>query len=222
MQSTILYGLQRGSIRKLSGFKAIHHLPTEYNASSIEFVQKIGAENIKQIASEILEHQRTIFDLKRIDYNIDIQNGAVAVETPQLSFVVSITLDTKQNKQYLIRTEVSAFKETNLTNQFELLNSLNSYCNLLSICSNTTINIEDFIDKIEAIDELRHILSYPIDATECSLRFEKYNIDLKISDKGIEIDPIIPKGLVDLFKNSSHVLSLLNQSSPGFEFALFA
>ena len=221
MHSSILYGIQSGSIRKLPGFKASHHLPTEYNTCSIEFVQKIGTEKITQIATEILEHQRSIFNLKRIDFNLDIQNGAVVVETPQISYIVSITIDPKLSRQYLIKTEVRAFKDSNLITQSELLNSLNPYCNLLYIRSDNSINIADIIDKIEAIDELRSILSYPIDATECTLRFDQYNINLKISDKGLDIDSIMPKGLFDLFKNSSHVLSLLNQSCSDIEFPLF-
>ena len=211
-QQTILYGIQKGTIRKLKQFSSSHHAPKEYNASARAFVEKVGQA----------DEQRQLHALKRLDFSLDIQTGRVSVETPQLSFFVSISLDPEQLKQYRLRVEITAFKSITALEDSTLLDSLSPYCHSLSITSSKAIDVPAVIDAIEAIEDLRPILSYPNDASECHLRFDSLNLKLCIADCGLEMESILPKGLTDLIEQSEQALSAFNQSNPGVHFTLFA
>ena len=221
-QQTILYGIQKGAIRKLKQFSSSHHAPTEYNASARAFVEKVGQAEVEALARQILDEQRQLHALKRLDFSIDIQTGRVSVETPQLSFFVSISLDPEQLKQYRLRVEITAFKSITALEDSTLLDSLSPYCHSLSITSSKAIDVPSVIDAIEAIEDLRPILSYPNDASECHLRFDSLNLKLCIAYFGLEMESILPKGLIDLIEQSEQALSAFNQSNPGVHFTLFA
>jgi len=221
-QQTILYGIQKGAIRKLKQFSSSHHAPTEYNASARAFIEKVGQSEVEALARQILDEQRQLHALKRLDFSIDIQTGRVSVETPQLSFFVSISLDPEQLKQYRLRVEITAFKSITALEDSTLLDSLSPYCHSLSITSSKAIDVPSVIDAIEAIEDLRPILSYPNDASECHLRFDSLNLKLCIADFGLEMESILPKGLIDLIQQSEQALSAFNQSNPGVHFTLFA
>ena len=221
-QQTILYGIQKGAIRKLKQFSSSHHAPTEYNASARAFIEKVGQSEVEALARQILDEQRQLHALKRLDFSIDIQTGRVSVETPQLSFFVSISLDPEQLKQYRLRVEITAFKSITALEDSTLLDSLSPYCHSLSITSSKAIDVPAVIDAIEAIEDLRPILSYPNDASECHLRFDSLNLKLCIADCGLEMESILPKGLTDLIEQSEQALSAFNQSNPGVHFTLFA
>lgn len=221
-QQTILYGIQKGAIRKLKNFASGHHTPTEYNASALAFVEKVGQAEVEALARHILDEQRQLYALKRIEFALDIQQGRVSVETPQLNFSVSISLDPEQLKQYCLRVEVTALKSASTVGDSTLLNSLSPYCQSLSITTAKAIDVEAVIDAIEELEDLRSILTYPNDASECHLRFDSLNLNLYITESGLEMESILPKGLADLLEQSQLALTAFNQSNSVIHFSLFA
>ena len=220
---SIVYGKQVGTIRKLKDFSSSHHLPNEFNDTTNAFVQKAGKTDIEDLASEILDIQRKLFNLKRIDYSMDSQFGRVVVETPQVHFSVSIALNPEALKQYIITVEVTALKTDSQEEQSLLLDSLSPYCSILSIEAENPISVEETIDAIEAVDALRPILEYPSDASCCTLRFESLNLTIEIDSQNWVLEPIIPMGLSDFIKKAEEALSKLNDSNATFvAFSLFA
>ena len=219
---SIVYGKQVGTIRKLKDFSSSHHLPNEFNDTTNAFVQKSGRTDIEDLASEILDIQRKLFNLKRIDYSMDSQFGRVVVETPQVYFSVSIALNPEALKQYIITVEVSALKTDSQEAQSLLFDSLSPYCSILSIEAENPISVEATIDAIEAVDALRPILEYPSDASCCTLRFESLNLTIEIDSQNWVLEPIIPMGLSDFIKKAEEALSKLNYSNAPFAFSLFA
>ena len=154
-------------------------MPNEFNDTTNAFVQKAGKTDIENLASEILDIQRKLFNLKRIDYSMDSQFGRVVVETPSSSFSVSIALNPEALKQYIITVEVTALKTDSQEEQSLLLDSLSPYCSVLSIEAENPISVEETIDAIEAVDALRPILEYPSDASCCTKRFESLNLTIR-------------------------------------------
>lgn len=219
---SIVYGKQVGTIRKLKDFSSSHHLPNEFNDTTNAFVQKAGKTDIENLASEILDIQRKLFNLKRIDYSMDSQFGRVVVETPQVHFSVSIALNPEALKQYIITVEVTALKTDSQEEQSLLLDSLSPYCSILSIESENPISVEATIDAIEAVDALRPILEYPSDASRCTLRFESLNLTIEIDGQNWVLEPIIPMGLSDFIKKAEEALCKLKDSNAPFAFSLFA
>ena len=219
---SIVYGKQVGTIRKLKDFSSSHHLPNEFNDTTNAFVQKAGKTDIENLASEILDIQRKLFNLKRIDYSMDFQFGRVVVETPQVHFSVSIALNPEALKQYIITVEVTAIKTDSQEAKSLLLDSLSPYCSILSIEAENPISVDATIDAIEAVDALRPILEYPSDASCCTLRFESLNLTIEIDSQNWVLEPIIPMGLSDFIKKAEEALSKLNDSNAPFAFSLFA
>ena len=219
---SIVYGKQVGTIRKLKDFSSSHHLPNEFNDTTNAFVEKAGKTDIENLASEILDIQRKLFNLKRIDYSMDSQFGRVVVETPQVHFSVSIALNPEALKQYIITVEVTAIKTDSQEAKSLLLDSLSPYCSILSIEAENPISVDATIDAIEAVDALRPILEYPSDASCCTLRFESLNLTIEIDSQNWVLEPIIPMGLSDFIKKAEEALIKLNDSNATFAFSLFA
>ncbi|MDG1702163.1 MAG: hypothetical protein P8I61_04530 [Opitutae bacterium] len=220
-RSTV-YGKHVGSIRKLKDFSSAHHLPGEFNDTTDAFVQKVGMADLENLASEILDTQRKLFNLKRIDYSMETQFGRVVVETPQVTFSVSIALNPIALKQYVITTEVTELKADTPESQALLLDSLSAYCSILSIEAENPIPVEETIDAIEAVDALRPILEYPSDASRCTLKFDSLNLTLEIDSQNLVLEPIIPMGLSDFMKKAQQALEQLSDSNSSFAFSLFA
>lgn len=220
-KSTV-YGKHVGNIRKLKDFSSAHHVPGEFNDTTNTFVQKAGMADVENLASEILDIQRKLFNLKRIDYSMESQFGRVAVETPQVSYSVSIDLNPEALKQYIMTVEVTALKTNSPESQILLLDSLSSYCSILSIESENPIPVEETIDAIEAVDALRPILEYPNDASRCTLKFDSLNLTLEIDSQNLVLEPIIPMGLSDFMKKAQEALDQLSDSNSSFAFSLFA
>ena len=220
-RSTI-YGKQVGTIRKLKDFSSAHHLPGEFNDTTNAFVQKAGKTDIEDLASEILDIQRKLFNLKRIEYVMDSQFGRVVVETPQVHFSVSIALNPEALKQYIITVEVTEFKAGTPEEQTLLLDSLSPYCSILSIEAENPIPVEETIDAIEAVEALRPILEYPSDASRCTLKFDSLNLVMEIDSQNLVLEPIIPMGLSDFMTKAQEALDELSDSNTPFAFSLFA
>lgn len=220
-RSTV-YGKHVGSIRKLKDFSSAHHLPGEFNDTTDAFIQKVGMADLENLASEILDTQRKLFSLKRIDYSMETQFGRVVVETPQVTFSVSIALNPIALKQYVITTEVTELKADTPESQALLLDSLSAYCSILSIEAENPIPVEETIDAIEAVDALRPILEYPSDASRCTLKFDSLNLTLEIDSQNLVLEPIIPMGLSDFMKKAQQALEQLSDSNSSFAFSLFA
>lgn len=217
-----MYGKQVGTIRKLKDFSSSHHLPNEFNDTTNAFVQKAGKTDIENLASEILDAQRKLFNLKRIDYSMDSQFGRVIVETPQVHFSVSIALNPEALKQYIITVEVTELKARSTEEQNLIFDSLSPYCSILSIEAESPIPVEETIDAIEAVDALRPILEYPSDASRCTLRFDSLNLTLEIDSQSLVLEPIIPMGLSDFMNKAQQALDELNDSNTPFTFGFFA
>lgn len=219
---TILFGIQKGAIRKLRNFASGHHIPSDYSASACAFVEKVGQADVEALAQQILDEQRQLHALKRVDFSLEILRGRVLVETPQLSFSVSISLDPEQLKQYCLRVEVTALKSASAVIDSALLDSLSPYCHTVSIAPSMAIDVVAIIDAIEAVEDLRSILNYPHDASECHLRFDSLNLNLSINERGLEMESILPKGLPELLEQSAQALTAFNQSNSVVHFSLFA
>ena len=197
-------------------------MPGEFNDTTNAFVQKAGKTDIEDLASEILDIQRKLFNLKRIDYVMDSQFGRVVVETPQVHFSVSIALNPEALKQYIITVEVTEFKAGTPEEQTLLLDSLSPYCSILSIEAENPIPVEETIDAIEAVEALRPILEYPSDASRCTLKFDSLNLVMEIESQNLVLEPIIPMGLSDFMTKAQEALDELSDSNTPFAFSLFA
>ena len=197
-------------------------MPGEFNDTTNAFVQKAGKTDIEDLASEILDIQRKLFNLKRIDYVMDSQFGRVVVETPQVHFSVSIALNPEALKQYIITVEVTEFKAGTAEEQTLLLDSLSPYCSILSIEAENPIPVEETIDAIEAVEALRPILEYPSDASRCTLKFDSLNLVMEIESQNLVLEPIIPMGLSDFMTKAQEALDELSDSNTPFAFSLFA
>lgn len=219
---SVLYGKQVGAIRKLKNFSSSHHLPDEYNDTTNAFIQKAGKTDVENLASEILDIQRKLFSLKRIEYSMENQFGRVVVETPQVNFSVSITLNPEALKQYIITVEVTQINADSQEAQVSLLDSLSPYCSTLSIETENPIPVEETIDAIETVEALRPILEYPSDASRCTLSFDSLNLTLEIDSQNLVLEPIIPMGLSDFMEKAQQALDQLSDSNASFAFSLFA
>jgi hypothetical protein len=216
----ILYGTQKGLIRKLSLFNpSSHHVPKQYNAITNHFVEKIGAEALSSKATDLLDQLRLAYQLKRKAFSYNETIGSISVETPQLDYQVSITQNQNQPKEYVLTTQINSLKDSALINDPHLTQIFDPHCDQLQIELGKAINIEDCIDTIETIQGLECILEYPANAAYCRLSFKRINLNIEIKPNDLHFQAILPKGLNDFLKNTNEALNALNQV--GLNLSLF-
>lgn len=210
--TSILYGTQKGLVRKLSLFNpSSHHVPKQYNAVTNHFVEKIGAEIIDSQASRLLDQIRETYRLKRSAFSYNVGVGTVSVETPQVDFQVRIALNSNAPKEYLLTTQINALNDSALINDASFTQIFDTHCDQLKINVSEAIQVEEAIDAMENIEALRAILDYPPDATYCQLKFESINLNIEINAHSLHFQAILPRGLHDFLRTANEALSVLNQ-----------
>lgn len=203
-----------GYVRSLPGFKQGHHrVPTEFGNTYNNFIESIGAALIESEIKKVGIRLREILKYKRPELQVFPKTGSIV--TIDFDYEISITQSSKHPSMYTLTRRLYNFKNSAKVVTPEFNEAFENHFRTLQFESSKLINVEEIIDRIEALPEPSTItVNYePDDTSSCEVVVVglKYSIDVTESTIRIGTNSrTSPQALIEAYRTTSKVLALNN------------
>jgi hypothetical protein len=212
LKDSSLRGIVGGPIRRLSGFKKGHRVPDSHFAAAGTFVKRIGDEEIKKQANHIFDALRADFGYVRKDMDCSFDTGASTIKTPDFDVNISIEQDEDDCASYTITTEVTNIRKPDAILRDEFSKIFSRYCDNVVIGLARALDLNEKIDQIEAIPELKPHVDYDANADFFTLDLLTQGIRLTVRSTEIAIELLHHGDIKALLANSKEGLKRLGGS----------
>ena len=154
----------------LSGWKKSYRIPTQYNSATQSFAAACAADALKADLDIVYERLKNAFGFLRRDLSATGgDHGAGSIITPLLSYSVSVALNPEELDQVIWTRVVDSIKDLSAIQSRAFANVFDGVFDTLEFSLPGTVNINDFIDAVEAAQISVLKLEYDRDATYCNL-----------------------------------------------------
>jgi len=212
IKEAILRGQGSGAIRDLGGFRKGYRIPDAQSESVNEFVRRAGIEEVKAHAEKIHQGIREAFGYKRREVAYGCADGAASISTPDFDVNISIRQDPEDAGGYVIETEVGTIRNPDIVKTASFSDLFSGYCDAMVIAFANPVSVEEKIDLIEDIPELRKYLAYESDCSALTLELPNPNIRIHITKGQMHLSIPGPKDLKALLANAQSALSAIHDA----------
>jgi hypothetical protein len=211
ISSVALVAEQRRRVRDLSGFQKSHKVPTEYNERTQSFVGRIATRDISDDLDVRFAEFRRHFRLKRVDLRVsEPDEGTGAIVTPWFEYRVTVTHSEDDSGEAIWRQQVTEFRDTERLFSTEFANVFGSMFDTVEFEPPEPIDMEAFIDSIEAREGNDIAVEYDRTATWCQLTTVAVPGQLYVESDRVSLvtqQPQLPARLVEAFINFRECLA---------------
>ena len=212
MKEAILRGHGSGAIRDLGGFKKGYRIPDAQSAAAHEFIRRAGVEEVKAHAEKIHQGIREKFGYKRREVDFGCADGAATITTPDFDVNISIRQDPADAGRYVIETDVGTVRNPDVAKTASFSELFSGYCDAVVVEFVKPISVEEKIDAIEDIPELRKHLAYESDCSSLTLELPSPNIRIHITREQMQLSLPGPRDLKALLANAQSALSAIHDA----------
>lgn len=196
------------SVKNLPGFqKGYHKVPTYVGSSPKKFIQEIGSKIIEDEISEISKQIKKSLKYKRTELEVSVYDDGGSISTPNFDYNIAITQSEKDAGEYIIKRSLDNFKDSEIVSN-PIFNSIFSrHFDRLNFELKSDIDIEELIDKIEAMDSNSSIsVDYnPNDLSNCKIIIDSLDYEILVYIDSISIKTNYntnPERLINAFKET--------------------
>ncbi len=213
--SVYLKGSNFGRIRKLTSFEKHHHEPDCFSDAALEFVRRIGHEDVKKSAELLYQEIRRQFAYKRRDFNYICEYGFAHIKTPDFEIEIRIDqgVEVSEPKNYCISTVVNHLDTLEIQQDERFTNCFNSRCDQIIIQFPQAIDLSVKIDQIEAIEEFANCLDYAPDASSFDLKLSDQDLHIHVTEMQMSFRLLTYPNLMKLLDHSQTVFDILTKKS---------
>lgn len=199
-------------IRALPGFKKNHRIPSANNHHAETFVAEITAEEIKADLNLIYTGLRKEFHLRRADMKVSHEHGTGAIDTGFFQYSVDVTLNPDQPGEVIWRQQVTEIRDRIqvLSGSFERV--FTNRFDTVEYLPPEEIDIDDFIDRIEELEDERLKIHYDIEGTDCRVEIDGVSGQVEVRPNSISLTQstsVSPKDLVQAFLDMQEMMGYL-------------
>lgn len=200
------------SVKNLPGFqKGFHKIPNYIGSSPTKFIQEIGSKMIEDEIAEISERIKKSLKYKRAELKVSVYNGSGSIETPHFDYNIAISQSEENAGEYIIIRSLENFKDTEIVNKAEFNSIFSSHFDCLNFELNSTIDTEELIDKIEALESSSPIsVDYnPTNLSNCKIIIDGLDYEILVDTNSISIKTNYdtnPERLIKAFKETHKVI----------------
>ena len=169
---TALVGISRCHIKELAGFdNKLHSVPDKHDARSDSFVAKIAAVDVEKDIEAIFQRLKKIFKFKRVDLKVSTPDpGWGAIETPHFTYSIHANLCEKDPSKVLLERSIREIKNSDVVGIPEFASAFDMMFDRIEFSFTQPIEMENWIDNIEAQEDDLLELNYDSNLTNCSLK----------------------------------------------------
>lgn len=178
-------GTRTGAVRRLSGWRPNHSVPKEHNSYTRSFVQRLSEEDLK----ERLEHFHTAvkdaFGYKRKQVECSQGGGFATCKTPDFDLELTFAIDPEDPSRYVETVCVTGIRN------FEILTSdpfgeiFDGQFSQVLFEYSQPFDIETVIDTLEDRDYPTLKLTYPPDASRCTIDLPREGVQITFASEGM-------------------------------------
>lgn len=213
-----LRGSSGGRIRKLSGFEKHHREPDSCNDATRSFVHRVGHADVQSTAERLYRELRTSFGYKRRTLSYSCEDGLACLKTPDFELEIRVEQESEPPNQYRLSTVLTQLHNDAITQDDRFLDCFNHSCDELLVQFPQAIDLDDKIDRIEAIDALAECLDYAPDATSFELKLAKLDLHIAVTETQMTFRQLTYSNLGQLLEHSQKAFDILTEA--GFSLRL--
>lgn len=197
-------------IKSLSGFKKHHHVPTEVTDYTESFARSVSDKEIEEDLEAVYQNLKDEFGFRRRELEKGgPEDGSGTIICPYFTYNIFVSLNPDDPSEVVFHRNVTDIKEPDqvFTDEFE--NVFEGMFDTLEFSPPTRINLEDFIDQMEEIEDRLESLTFDSDCNYCKLRFDGVNAEMEVTESGVSIvhdSSEEPKVLIESFFATQRLL----------------
>lgn len=196
-------------IRGLSGFKKNHRVPDRIDDRAEKFIADLVEAEVKEELNLIYQRLRKELSLRRADMKVSHEYGTAAIDTPYFQYALVVCLNPEQPAEVIWQRQITDIRDRVqvLSNPFERV--FPNMFDTVEYFPETTLDIDELIDRIEALEDDRIELNYDMEATGCTLEIEGIDGLVEFTSNTISLShasDISPKDLLQSFLDMQEMM----------------
>lgn len=199
-------------IRTLSSWKQSYRLPDSASAASERFVTSIAKDELSKDLDRVYDALRKAFGFARRDLqSSQPDEGSGTIITPHFNYSITVALDADDPRQIVWTRTIDAIKSPEQITTSAFGQIFDGLFDTLDLSLPTPLNIEDFIDAVEAAKIPGLQLSYDREATYCQLHLPRTAGAVTIKPGSVSIVHDRPQKTRKLVESFEAVRKLLSR-----------
>lgn len=171
MQKALFQGTKQGPLKSLNGYQKGYSLPDSPGEYADRTTRRLGAGELEEHGETLFQNLKKTFGFKRRELSLDQDTDAGAASIQAAGFRVDIELrgDPEQGDRYHLVTEVGEITDPDLARSEAFATVFDGLFDRLIFEFAAPADVEDVIDRIEDLENDTISVSYPSDASECTV-----------------------------------------------------
>jgi hypothetical protein len=199
-------------LKSLSGWTKSHRIPDQANDRAQEFVASISTSELKQDLDSIYDSLKQAFGFKRRDLSVaEPADGTGTITTPHFSYSVSVALNPADTAEVIWTKTVDNIQSPGEVVSEAFAEVFDNVFRTLQFSLPTAVDIDDFIDALEAAEIANLELTYDRDTTYCELRFDETPGAVRVTADTLSIVQKHPVKISTLIQSLQAIQSLVHQ-----------
>jgi hypothetical protein len=209
LKLAVFRGGVTGSLRKLSGWKQGHFVPTKFSDGD-DFVRSIGEKDILPDAERIFDRLKGIFSYKRLEATLTPGEGGALIRAPHFEIEFDIGLNPSAFSEFEQRIVLKEISDGGVFTNPKFNALLEREIDEVVLAFSNQIKVADVVDALEAAG---HTPDYDSAVTYCKfalpegkVRFEAEKLTFRNS--GASTPAALWKAFTDFYPRLSAIAGL--------------
>lgn len=200
------------ALRKLSGWKKHYRIPDRYSDATEAFAAECAAAEIGMELDRLYDKLRRAFRFARRDLTAcEPRDGTGTIITPYFSYSVAITLNRDRLDEVVWSRAVDAIKVPEQLASRAFGETFDGVFDSVRLALPVAVNIEDFLDAVEAAEIPNLTLDYDRSATYCRLRLSHTEETVLLTERSLAIVHPLPVTTHKLLESWNVVRKLVQE-----------
>jgi hypothetical protein len=204
-------------LTSLSGWRKTYRIPDRYTDSTQSFVSNCASDELKKDLDSVFEALKRAFKFGRRDLVVSQpEDGTGSIITPYFNYSVHIELNADDLGEVIWIRTVDSIVAPEQISTAAFSEVFDGVFDTLELSLPTKVQIEDFIDAVEAARITDVSLDYDRDATYCDIQIAGANGILRLSPGQLSLSHSAPTKTAKLIESFVTTWNLIQKQSLPF------
>ena len=215
----LLLAEQRIALKDLKGISKTASTPQKGVPLSQKYLNDLAFEHLDENLQSTFAKLRSNFSFKRKELTADGPvDGIGVISTPAFIYEVTVIPIEDDNRKVLVRRCIRQISEADAITGAEFAKVFETDFNQLQVASETNLDLEDIIDRVEDAESTEVEIDYDKDVTWCKIGVSGTRTTITIQPNEILVTgpaDVSPEELIDsFFELQNTFMDSLNLSEP--------